>query len=83
MALSDKEKESFPSRGSDNVQPNEKHHNKCVKRLEYSMRRSKFLYSLTYCAIMMEYCVCKLTGFRVSTDAYVKFMLEAMEKVGW
>ena len=39
-ALSDKEKEAFPSRGGDDVQPNTKHHNKCVKRLEYSMRRS-------------------------------------------
>ena len=46
MALSDKEKESFPSRGNDGVQPNTKHHNKCMKRLEYSMRRSKFLYSM-------------------------------------
>lgn len=38
--LSEKEKEAFPSRSS-NIQSNAKHHNKCVKRLEYSMRRSK------------------------------------------
>jgi len=39
--LSEKEKEVFPSRNSDNVQSNVKHHNKCVKRLEHSIRRSK------------------------------------------
>ena len=71
MALSDKERESFPSRGDDRVRSNTKHHNKCVKRLEYSMRRSKsVLYTIVdknmYDTLRMDIspcicrCVCKI-----------------------
>ena len=83
--LSDKEKESFPSRSGDNVvQPNTKHHNKCVKRLEYSMRRSAPISLVMHVYIFIDTRIYYPLIFCIHfADPYVKFMLEAMEKVGW